>query len=164
MKPTRRIEISEQVMLCLPESYTKPLLRGLDGWVKALRSGDYKQGRNLLCYEGAYCCLGVLCKLQGRPKSHKVDGLHFRYDGNGKVLSSDNPLYGLLQRDGAFPDGTTGRIDGVDNADGVLSLTYLNDNGVPFTDIATVLELLWLDPDDDDSQPQDLGAADAPHS
>ena len=153
-----------KVSFKLPDGYERQPLPGLKKWTEALRSGRYKKGMGWMCTGDTHCCLGVLCELQGRPKSHKVDGLHFRYDGNGKVLSSDNPLYGLLQRDGAFPDGTTGRIDGVDNADGVLSLTYLNDNGVPFTDIATVLELLWLDPDDDDSQPQDLGAADAPHS
>lgn len=35
-------------------------------WVEALRSGEYKQGRGeLLNDEGAYCCLGVLCAMQG---------------------------------------------------------------------------------------------------
>jgi hypothetical protein len=32
-------------------------------WVKALRSGDYKQGRGSLKGRGRYCCLGVLCDL-----------------------------------------------------------------------------------------------------
>jgi hypothetical protein len=38
-------------------------------WIKALRSGDYKQGhRALYCIfnnEETYCCLGVLCIIQG---------------------------------------------------------------------------------------------------
>jgi hypothetical protein len=29
-------------------------------WVKALRSGEYKQGRGYLANKGKYCCLGVL--------------------------------------------------------------------------------------------------------
>lgn len=29
-------------------------------WLKDLRSGEYKQGKNLLVNDGAYCCLGVL--------------------------------------------------------------------------------------------------------
>lgn len=29
-------------------------------WVAALRSGEYKQGRNRLCHRGRMCCLGVL--------------------------------------------------------------------------------------------------------
>lgn len=33
-------------------------------WVKALRSGEYKQGHERLrTQEDAYCCLGVLCNL-----------------------------------------------------------------------------------------------------
>ena len=35
-------------------------------WVKALRSGKYQQGRAFLERAGAYCCLGVLCKVMGR--------------------------------------------------------------------------------------------------
>lgn len=34
-----------------------------DKWVKALRSGDYKQGRGLLCENDKFCCLGVLCDI-----------------------------------------------------------------------------------------------------
>lgn len=32
-------------------------------WVAALRSGEYKQGRNFLFRDGRHCCLGVLCDL-----------------------------------------------------------------------------------------------------
>lgn len=38
-------------------------------WLKALRSGKYKQGTRLLRYgdDGdKFCCLGVLCDIQGR--------------------------------------------------------------------------------------------------
>ena len=40
----------------------------LDNWVKALRSGNYVQGQQLLFYENnygkqLYCCLGVYCAL-----------------------------------------------------------------------------------------------------
>jgi hypothetical protein len=37
-------------------------------WVEALRSGKYKQGYKQLRDEnGAYCCLGVLCEVVGKP-------------------------------------------------------------------------------------------------
>jgi hypothetical protein len=39
-------------------------------WVEALRSGRYEQGRMMLLHEGRYCCLGVLCDLQGLPTEH----------------------------------------------------------------------------------------------
>lgn len=32
-------------------------------WVKALRSGKYKQTTGKLKYDNAYCCLGVLCDI-----------------------------------------------------------------------------------------------------
>lgn len=32
-------------------------------WVKALKSGEFKQGKNTLKNNGKYCCLGVLCEL-----------------------------------------------------------------------------------------------------
>lgn len=37
-------------------------------WVKALRSGDYKQGKHALKKDDCFCCLGVLCDLYGKEK------------------------------------------------------------------------------------------------
>ena len=59
-------------------------------WVAALRSGEYKQGKNALRrqYEGEdaeFCCLGVLCDLAvkaGVVKAHQVDGAHTGYGEN----------------------------------------------------------------------------------
>ena len=34
-------------------------------WVNALRSGKYRQARGFLRKNGAMCCLGVLCEIQG---------------------------------------------------------------------------------------------------
>lgn len=34
-----------------------------DRWVRALRSGDYKQTKGRLRTESGFCCLGVLCDL-----------------------------------------------------------------------------------------------------
>lgn len=34
-------------------------------WIKALRSGKYKQGRGYLKIDGSYCCLGVSCIVAG---------------------------------------------------------------------------------------------------
>jgi hypothetical protein len=31
-----------------------------DKWLTALRSGEYQQGKGMLCNENKYCCLGVL--------------------------------------------------------------------------------------------------------
>lgn len=34
-------------------------------WVKALRSGKYKQGQRTLLRDNKYCCLGVACVVAG---------------------------------------------------------------------------------------------------
>lgn len=72
-------------------------------WVKALRSGKYKQGKGALFENGRYCCLGVLARLavkEGVIK--KILGCHLEpsvmewagirtplgmYDENSKVVS-----------------------------------------------------------------------------
>lgn len=37
-----------------------------DKWIKALRSGKYKQTTGVLKSGDHYCCLGVLCKVAGK--------------------------------------------------------------------------------------------------
>ena len=55
--------------------------RVLTKWLKALRSGKYKQGRGTLCQTDkkgneSFCCLGVLCDLyQKEQKRNKKRGL-----------------------------------------------------------------------------------------
>ena len=66
-----------------------------DGWLAALRSGDYKQGTGNLHTEEkgvhSYCCLGVLCEVQQIRKiaytSHDADRTAYAYgdEGEGKL-------------------------------------------------------------------------------
>jgi len=46
-------------------------------WLKALRSGEYEQGRSLLynAVDGKYCCLGVLAKINNMMMTTPGDGL-----------------------------------------------------------------------------------------
>lgn len=41
-------------------------------WIAALRSGEFKQTRGYLKDDAGYCCLGVLCKVQGADFSKLV--------------------------------------------------------------------------------------------
>ena len=53
----------------LPKEFTEK-------WLKALRSGEYKQAQNILCSSsGGYCCLGVAAKVVG----HDDESLERRY-------------------------------------------------------------------------------------
>jgi hypothetical protein len=42
-------------------------------WVKALRSGEYKQGGGYLFSDGKYCCLGVLLHIEHPDHSYLED-------------------------------------------------------------------------------------------
>jgi hypothetical protein len=58
-----------------------------DEWVKALRSGEYKQARKTLQHGDAYCCLGVLCVVAekiGFEAAKRSD-----YPGEGRKLQGN---------------------------------------------------------------------------
>lgn len=98
-------------------------------WIKALRSGKYKQGKFQLRKpngQALFCCLGVLCDLHARTKQGN-DWDESRYDGNSielpksvvewAGLDSDNPKLGRTKY-----------------------ATSLNDEGYDFSFIATRIE------------------------
>jgi len=56
----------------------------LKAWIKALRSGEYKQGRRELLFKGAFCCLGVYGKMCGVGEaSLKINS--YLYDLTGDI-------------------------------------------------------------------------------
>jgi len=47
-------------------------------WLKALRSGKYKQGRGQLkTHENKFCCLGVLCDIHSKQTKRKWDDINY---------------------------------------------------------------------------------------
>lgn len=101
-------------------------------WVKALRSGDYKQGiHSLHNLDDSFCCLGVLCDLavEAGVARESKSGKEIGYEADGFYASLLPPSVakwaGLRTRQGnSFAH----------------SLVYLNDDGRPFTEIADVIE------------------------
>lgn len=55
-------------------------------WVKALKSGEYKQGTDFLKNGNKYCCLGVLCDLY--RKEHKIRSKF----SSVSLLNTDYPI------------------------------------------------------------------------
>lgn len=56
-------------------------------WIKALRSGKYKQGIEGLKIDFEpngvrYCCLGVLCEVTGNAQNRDMTGLGYPSKGN----------------------------------------------------------------------------------
>lgn len=67
----------------------KPNVKAL--WLKALRSGAYRQGTEALRRNpDTYCCLGVLCDLHARHafvrKKWQVNNGAFTYEGEASLL------------------------------------------------------------------------------
>lgn len=89
--------------------------RVLTKWLKALRSGKYKQGRGALCQISkkgtkSFCCLGVLCDLYNKEqKRNKKKGLDIqKLDRDGWMVGnlSSNPAFVLSYNDcdGTLPN------------------------------------------------------------
>jgi hypothetical protein len=65
-------------------------------WLKALRSGHYKQATRHLADECGFCCLGVLeVVLEGEVEMHEWDT-----DDNGDPVPSDLPSREWLRKQG----------------------------------------------------------------
>ena len=96
-------------------------------WVKALRSGEYKQGRcSLRDVTDCHCCLGVLCDLHGDKWDKLPDGSGWRYDGIGILY---------------LPDSVRKWADIPLNEPHTSKLMGMNDQGVPFAEIADYIEV-----------------------
>lgn len=100
----------------------------LGKWIKALRSGKYKQGTGCLCRAAPvkeYCCLGVACKV---AKIRAIDNgrdqkvIHFEANGNKSMTSIRTLIPGL--------------IDPLQES----TLANMNDNGASFDQIADYIE------------------------
>ena len=101
-------------------------------WVEALRSGEYAQTQNTLRDGKGFCCLGVACDLYGlatqTPWQKDIGG--FSFDGEDDQLPDRVSRWlGLNDTSGAYGE------DG-----GISALSYENDSGMSFEDIASLIE------------------------
>lgn len=124
-------------------------------WVKALRSGQFKQGIGTLKQfnsdgQAQYCCLGVLCELYNEEmkKNHKKalvekvcddDSYFFKYrytrfDGMSVGLPEDVKTWSGIST-------SCGRFYGDNNP--LIPLDDLNDTGAEFVTISDIIEKNW---------------------
>lgn len=111
-------------------------------WVRALRSGRYRQGTGVLCYrrdDGMhYCCLGVLCDLaekSGVCKRNVKNGAVFYFDGADVSLPESVMKWAdMSSLDGSYrsrPNATATDLD----------LAFDNDSRrLSFLQIANIIE------------------------
>ena len=134
-------------------------------WVRALRSGKYKQGRGALRNKTAafktgqkFCCLGVLCDLYAKehPDARwepvgNVLGCIFTPDGSagndsfGVLPTPVQKWAGLKTTSGELESKTAWKVfDKVDEDIAVSrELTAANDEGATFRQIAAFIEKHW---------------------
>ena len=74
-------------------------------WVTALRSGKYSQGKGALLRDGLYCCLGVLCEVQGRSDDWRKWNIHpFENDQGPITFAQAMPLADMNDTGKSFPE------------------------------------------------------------
>lgn len=100
-----------------------------DKWVEALRSGDYEQGRDVLCdEENRYCCLGVLNEVMGNKSRTNRMGREYL---DAKDEAGDYYCFAMntywLESQGVSRDMAS-------------RLAKMNDLGMQFVDIAQWIE------------------------
>jgi hypothetical protein len=125
----------------------------IKAWVAALRSGQYKQTKEVLFNPETrgMCCLGVACDLYAEETG---DGWWERSDG-GWV--SDGDIFYIDGDDGVYdilPPSRVAQWVGLSDPDGTLpwldsrgvpaTLSTLNDAGATFDQIADVIEYVYL--------------------
>jgi len=108
----------------------------MEKWVKALRSGKYKQARSRLReIDGdkiGYCCLGVLGEVCGVPQE-RLNNYHTLTDGMNKKC-------GIANEEGAPKYGYTVKVRLANQYLEFPSLASANDQGASFRAIATWIE------------------------
>jgi hypothetical protein len=123
-------------------------------WVEALRSGDYEQGQNWLRYHEKFCCLGVLCDIylsdcsmewklsddddsDDDDEQRRVNPGEYSVDNNTEMLPVS-----VAKWAGIDPCGDAygyGLISVMNNSH-KTTLTHLNDGGLSFAEIASIIE------------------------
>lgn len=121
-------------------------------WIKALRSGEFKQtSSRLRRTDGGFCCLGVLCELYRREtgKGEWVEPIRdYRHD-NPMVIPFDVDSENSESEKDFATSGLPGEVmrwSGVQDSLGLvritepISLSAMNDAGESFESIADVIQ------------------------
>jgi hypothetical protein len=106
-----------------------------DMWVKALKSGEFKQGREFLEKDGKYCALGILSLLslvEGHCTYNEVNGLG-RFDNKRFTLSYNTLTWARMDLEDFKAE--------VIYEGEVTSIGDLNDRGLSFKELARIINL-----------------------
>jgi hypothetical protein len=111
-------------------------------WLKALRSGEFKQCRGVLCDGEKYCALGVLSVLaliHGECTFDDRDGVG-RFDNKKFGLSFNVMRWAnISQEDERYLNTNEDRVP-LYYKKKLTSIAELNDQGVGFRELARIIE------------------------
>ncbi len=107
-------------------------------WVKALRSGEYKQTTGLLSDGNGYCCLGVACAVYQKAvgdldiQVYDHSSLTYYDEQTASLPKKVQDWLGLVEEDGTYSTTEEGNY--------TSSLANQNDEGATFEEIVTIIE------------------------
>lgn len=109
-------------------------------WLEALRSGEYEQTKRRLHNQHGYCCLGVACEVYIKAGNElavevrdPIDGT-VTYGGDAATLPEPVRIWlGFRTRAGDYCSSS--KLEYSDRC-----LAAENDRGMPFTEIADIIE------------------------
>ena len=105
-------------------------------WLKALRSGEYKQTTQRLKDKDQFCCLGVLCDLHSKETNTCWTGSEYT-----KYLEEDSILPQVVIDWAELPDCNPNILDNkLKERTGPQPVGYFNDYGRTFEEIANLIE------------------------
>jgi hypothetical protein len=111
-------------------------------WIKALRSGEFKQGKGYLEKDGSHCALGVLsvlALLEGQC-TYNTDGPIGRFDNKRFGLSLTVMKWARIAQDKErFLKPDEDRVI-VNYKKKPTTLADLNDRGLTFKEIALIIQ------------------------
>ena len=118
-------------------------------WLEALRSGRFQQARHYLKITSpgqpaGYCCLGVLAEILGVPSTIHPEPPHSMWPHN-IIAFGVNKDTAVLPIEARAAAGVTGGdwclpYPVYYHGHNLDSLAELNDNGMPFNEIADIIE------------------------
>lgn len=99
-------------------------------WISELRSGKYPQTVGCLASSEGFCCLGVLCEVYQKDTGNLIE----------EINENGDYVYGWEDEFLPEPVAQWAEVGSEDPSACGAKLSSLNDNGMSFEEIASVIE------------------------
>lgn len=126
----------------MAEEFTKQQIEdNRKALIQALRSGKYEQGRGGLIRDNKFCCLGVACEVLGLKSVGIFKDYFLGYVTEERYLETTFAPVEVVKAFGLFSKaGAVNPVLEAQTSEKQLRLTYMNDSGSSFEEIADALE------------------------